>query len=130
LRHAGGFGKFGSPKNPPPKKSADDCAHSRTADTSHEGDHSISQKGEFPKFNDHFRPLEAPKMTQNPPNFGSQNGKAKSQKAKIVSQIARIVRREGLDYDGWRIRQKGLLPIRPLRTPVFPAFPCLRFCDK
>jgi integrase/recombinase XerD len=41
-------------------------------------------------------------MTKNAPDFGSQNGKAKSQKARIVSQIARIVRREGLDYDGWR----------------------------
>ena len=42
------------------------------------------------------------KTNGNPSNFGSQNGKAKSRKAKIVARIARIVRQEGLDYDGWR----------------------------
>ena len=47
-------------------------------------------------------------MTQNAANFVSQNGKAKSE---IVSQIARIVRKHGLDYDDWRyvtkrVRQK------------------------
>jgi integrase len=36
---------------------------------------------------------------KNPPNCGSQNGKAKSQ---IVAQIAKIVRKAGLDYAGWR----------------------------
>jgi len=35
-------------------------------------------------------------------NRASQNGKAKSDKAKIVAQVARIVRRHGLDYDDWR----------------------------
>ena len=38
-------------------------------------------------------------MTQNAANFVSQNGKAKSE---IVSQIARIVRKHGLDYEDWR----------------------------
>ena len=38
-------------------------------------------------------------MTENATNFASQNEKAKS---KIVSQVARIVRRAGLDYEGWR----------------------------
>ena len=47
-------------------------------------------------------------MGENQPNCGSQNGKAKSQ---IVAEIARIVRKHGLDYDGWRyiskrVRQK------------------------
>jgi len=47
-------------------------------------------------------------VTENQPNCGSQNGKAKSQ---IVSEIARIVRKHGLDYEGWRyiakkVRQK------------------------
>ena len=51
------------------------------------------------------------KTNENPSNCGSQNGKAKSRKAKVVAQIARIVRREGLDYQGWRyvtkkVRQK------------------------
>jgi integrase/recombinase XerD len=43
------------------------------------------------------------KTTENPSNCGSQNGKAKS---KLVAQIARIVRKHGLDYDGWRYVSK------------------------
>ena len=47
-------------------------------------------------------------MTENRPDCVSQNGKAKSE---IVLEIARIVRKHGLDYDGWRyiskrVRQK------------------------
>lgn len=38
-------------------------------------------------------------MAETDPSFASQNGKAKSE---IVSQIAKIVRRAGLDYQGWR----------------------------
>lgn len=38
-------------------------------------------------------------MNENPINFGTQTEKAKSE---IVSQVARIVRRAGLDYEGWR----------------------------
>ena len=38
-------------------------------------------------------------MTANAATFASQNGKAKSE---IVSQVARIVRKHGLDYEGWR----------------------------
>src|SRR5687767_3548103 len=38
-------------------------------------------------------------MTENDPTFASQNKKAKSE---LVSQIVRIVRRAGLDYQGWR----------------------------
>ena len=38
-------------------------------------------------------------MTENTATFTTQNEKAKSE---IVSQIARIVRRGGLDYEGWR----------------------------
>jgi integrase/recombinase XerD len=38
-------------------------------------------------------------MTENDAAFASQNEKAKSE---IVSQVARIVRRAGLDYEGWR----------------------------
>ena len=38
-------------------------------------------------------------MTMNDAIFATQNEKAKSE---IVSQIARIVRRAGLDYEGWR----------------------------
>jgi integrase/recombinase XerD len=42
-------------------------------------------------------------MTENPANFATQNEKAKSA---IVAQIARIVRRAGLDYEGWRYVSK------------------------
>jgi integrase len=38
-------------------------------------------------------------MPEKAPTFASQNEKAKSA---IVSQIARIVRKAGLDYEGWR----------------------------
>ena len=38
-------------------------------------------------------------MTENPASFATQNEKTKSE---IVSQVARIIRRAGLDYDGWR----------------------------
>lgn len=38
-------------------------------------------------------------MTQKAASFASQNEKAKSA---VVAQIARIVRRAGLDYEGWR----------------------------
>ena len=60
------------------------------------------------------------KTDRNPPNFGSRNGKAKSTKAKIVAQIARIVRREGLDYDGWRYvakRVRQACDLRPAKRP-------------
>ncbi len=47
-------------------------------------------------------------MDENPAKCATQNGKAKSE---IVSQVARIVRRHGLDYEDWRyiakrVRQK------------------------
>lgn len=38
-------------------------------------------------------------MTENAASFATQNEKAKSE---IVAQVARIVRRAGLDYEGWR----------------------------
>lgn len=38
-------------------------------------------------------------MTENTATFAAQNEKAKSQ---IITQVARIVRRAGLDYAGWR----------------------------
>lgn len=55
---------------------------------------------------------------RNGPNGESQNGKAKSSKAQVVTQIARIIRKAGLDYDGWRyvskkVRQRCQLgPVR------------------
>jgi hypothetical protein len=52
---------------------------------------------------------------ENPSNFGTQNGKAKSLKAKIVAQIARLVRQAGLDYQGWRYVAKKVRQVCELR---------------
>jgi integrase/recombinase XerD len=54
-------------------------------------------------------------MTENPHKCASQNGKAKSRKAQIVAQVARLVRKEGLDYDGWRYVAKRVRKICELR---------------
>jgi integrase len=61
---------------------------------------------------------------ENPAKCVSQNGKAKSAKARLVAQIARLVRREGLDYEGWRyvsrqVRRKCQLnpPTKPKKLP-------------
>ena len=40
--------------------------------------------------------------TENPSNCATRNGKAKSKKARLAARIARLVRREGLDYNDWR----------------------------
>ena len=55
---------------------------------------------------------------QNPDDFVTQNGSAKSE---IVNKIARIVRREGLDYDDWRYVSKRVrekCELRPKKKPV------------
>lgn len=49
---------------------------------------------------------------RNPSNFGSQNGKAKSL---VVAQVARIVRKAGLDYEGWRYIAKKVRQVCELR---------------
>ncbi len=51
-------------------------------------------------------------MPENNPTFASQNEKAKSE---IVAQIARIVRRAGLDYEGWRYIAKQVRKVCDLR---------------
>jgi integrase len=59
-------------------------------------------------------------MIKNARNCGSQNGKAKSKKAHVVSQISRMVRREGLDYDEWRYVAKQVrqaCELRPGKKP-------------
>lgn len=53
-------------------------------------------------------------MPQNPHNGASQNGKANSA---VVAQVARIVRKAGLDYDGWRYVSKRVRAICEL-TPA------------
>ena len=55
------------------------------------------------------------KTTEKPPSCEGQNGKAKSRKARIVAQIAKIVRREGLDYIGWRYVAKKVRQVCQLR---------------
>ncbi|WP_437191366.1 tyrosine-type recombinase/integrase [Planctomicrobium sp. SH527] len=54
-------------------------------------------------------------MVENPVTFASQNEKAKSE---IVSQVARIIRRAGLDYEGWRYIAKRVrqeCQLRPVK---------------
>jgi integrase len=55
------------------------------------------------------------KNDENPLDFASQNGKAKSAKGRIVAQIARIVRKAGLDYAGWRYVAKKVRQVCELR---------------
>jgi integrase/recombinase XerD len=40
--------------------------------------------------------------TEKASGFGAQNGIAKSVKGVLIRRIARLVRQEGLDYEGWR----------------------------
>lgn len=56
-------------------------------------------------------PEDARKM----PMCASQSGKAKSAKSKIVTQIALIVRKAGLDYDDWRYVTKRVRQTCELR---------------
>lgn len=60
------------------------------------------------------------KVTQNPLDCGSQNGKAKSHKARLVARIARLVRQAGLGYDDWRYvsrRVRKACDLRPAKKP-------------
>ncbi len=52
---------------------------------------------------------------KNPLDFASQNGNAKSGKGLIVAQIVRLVRKAGLDYDGWRYVAKKVRQVCELR---------------
>ena len=56
-------------------------------------------------------------MSENNGDGGSQKGKAKSE---IVSQIARIVRKHGLNYEDWRYiskRVRQACELRPAKKP-------------
>ena len=46
-------------------------------------------------------------MPENPSNDMTQNAKAHSTKARLVAQIARLIKKEGLDYEGWRYVARG-----------------------
>ncbi len=54
-------------------------------------------------------------MTENPTNSEAQNGKAKSHKAQLVARIARLVKKAGLDYEGWRYVSKRIRKLCDLR---------------
>src|SRR3954463_5858653 len=54
-------------------------------------------------------------MAENPADDGTQNGSAKSSKAKLVARIVRLVRAEGLDYEGWRYVAKQVRKLCDLR---------------
>ena len=54
-------------------------------------------------------------MTETPHDGASQNGKTKSRKARLVVRIARLVRQEGLDYEGWRYVAKRVRKVCELR---------------
>jgi integrase/recombinase XerD len=60
------------------------------------------------------------KVNENPLSCGSQNGKAKSPKSRLVARITRLVRQAGLGYDDWRyvarrVRQK--CDLKPAAKP-------------
>ena len=55
-------------------------------------------------------------MPENPSNDMTQNAKPKSPKAQLVAQIARLIKKAGLDYEGWRYvskRVRRLCDLRP-----------------
>ena len=47
-----------------------------------------------------------PDKLDTPANFGSQSGKAKSKKARLIARISRLVREAGVTYDDWRYVSK------------------------
>lgn len=56
-------------------------------------------------------------MSEKPRNGASQTPKAKSEKAEIVAQVARLVRRAGLDYDDWRYVAREVRKLCDLKPP-------------
>lgn len=54
-------------------------------------------------------------MPRNPAKLATQNGKAKSE---VVAQIVRLVRRAGLDYEGWRYISKRVRKACDLKPAV------------
>jgi integrase/recombinase XerD len=55
-------------------------------------------------------------MPEYPSNDMTQNAKPKSSKAQLVARIARVVKKAGLDYAGWRYvskRVRRLCDMRP-----------------
>ena len=55
-------------------------------------------------------------MPEIPANDMTHNAKAHSPKARLIAQIARLIKKEGLDYEGWRYvakRVRRLCDLRP-----------------
>jgi integrase len=75
----------------------------------------ISQNRWFPKSEPENEVIMNDKNPENPLDCASQNGKAKSRKGQIVAQIVRLVRKAGLDYDGWRYVAKKVRQVCELR---------------
>ena len=48
-------------------------------------------------------------------SFGTQNGSTKSIKAQLIRRIARLVRQDGLDYEGWRYVAKKVRQVCRLK---------------
>jgi integrase/recombinase XerD len=74
-----------------------------------------SDKGETTQCFALLGSLGDPDMHENPTKCEAQNGKAKSRKAQLVTQIARLVKKEGLDYAGWRYVSKRVRKVCDLR---------------
>lgn len=78
----------------------------------------ISPNAQFTKLDGTFESKTAPTTTENPPKCAAQSSKAKSQKAILVSRIARLVRKHGLTYDQWRYvsrRVRSRCDLRPAK---------------
>jgi integrase/recombinase XerD len=75
----------------------------------------ISQNSQSPQCYTRFEPHGVTHMPKNPPKCASQTGKAKSSKSRIVAQVALLLKKEGLDYDGWRYVAKRVRHICELR---------------
>ena len=80
----------------------------------------ISQNQRNTQFNGRSEQKMVTKANENPLKCGSQNGKAKSPRARLIAQLARFVRKAGLSYDDWRyvarrVRQK--CDLRPAAKP-------------
>jgi integrase/recombinase XerD len=60
------------------------------------------------------------KSNENPLNCGSQNEKAKSQKARLVARIVRLMRQAGLGYDDWRYASRRVRKACDLRLAKKP----------
>ena len=84
-------------------------------DQSHAARSPISQNSQSTKSYTRFEPPGDTDMPKKPLDCASQNGKAKSSKSRIVAQVALLVRKEGLDYDGWRYVAKRVRQVCELR---------------